>query len=435
MVVAVSIATSACGLNVCPCAPLRVLSFLLSQLLQLKLQTQVTCLLLIAAYAVYLCLRSLLAGTCTLNITSSTLFCTTLASVLQLSWATSDLVQVATLNTVAYEFRDFYAIPIFSIFQANVLLQFPLMWLQIAAKAKKLEHAGRNLSRNATGGVVVVCLVVSACFVAFSLIGRLIYTSLSCAVIYVVMIVVYTCAAGKLESALGTTGTRAKTGKAIANLSRRIAMSLLLGVISMGVFFLCGNLWSVANASIITAFLPTIVVVGIQVRRRPRKKENERLHLPSSTHCNSSILCGVLHMFCEFGVQLYSDTCMVSRNRPPHAGFLRYRALASAPFLGRRPWETEAVYTHSAVAKFDRDYPTGCHRRWFAVELCVTCRRIGTPRARKRSEGGVERRRQQQVVAAHSRAPSAHPPSSPREEIMKGARMYAIHHSGIDTVE
>ena len=78
----------------------------------------VTCLLLISSYGVYLCFRSCSTGTCALNVTNLTLMFTTFAAVVHVSWAASDLVQFATLKTVQYEFRDFYAIPIFSILQA-----------------------------------------------------------------------------------------------------------------------------------------------------------------------------------------------------------------------------------------------------------------------------------------------------------------------------
>ena len=142
------------------------------------------------------------------------------------------------------------------------------MWLKVAARAKNFRRAGRTLSQRATCGVAVLCIVVSASICACNLAGKTFYTTVLSALIYIIIIPVYLISASKLESALGTTGKTAKTGQIIAVLSRRIAVSLLFGVLSMGIYSVCGSLWSVDNASTIVAFLPTIVVVGINVRLR-----------------------------------------------------------------------------------------------------------------------------------------------------------------------
>ena len=161
---------------------------------------------------------------------------------------------------VQFEYRDPLGIPAFGIFQVVTLLSFPLMWLKISAKAKKLERAGKNLSRTTTKWVAVACVVCSGTLVACGLLRKNVVSVAIAAFVYVLAGVVYMVASKRLQK---TVGNGAAAAKVIATLARRISISLAVGVVSLLTYVVCDLVLTPENVGVIFAFLPTVFVVGV----------------------------------------------------------------------------------------------------------------------------------------------------------------------------
>ena len=167
---------------------------------------------------------------------------------------------LAPLRARAGPVRIPIGVPAFGIFQVVTLLSFPLMWLKISAKAKKLERAGKNLSRTTTKWVAAACVVCSGTLVACGLLRKNVVSSAMTAVFYVVAGVVYMVASKRLQK---TVGNGAAAAKVIATLARRISISLAVGVVSLLTYVVCDLVLTPENVGVIFAFLPTVFVVGV----------------------------------------------------------------------------------------------------------------------------------------------------------------------------
>ena len=167
---------------------------------------------------------------------------------------------LAPLRARAGPVRIPIGVPAFGIFQVVTLLSFPLTWLKISAKAKKLERAGKNLSRTTTKWVAAACVVCSGTLVACGLLRKNVVSVAIAAFVYVLAGVVYMVASKRLQK---TVGNRAASAKVIATLARRISISLAVGVVGLLTFVVCDLMWTPENVGVIYTFLPTVFTVGI----------------------------------------------------------------------------------------------------------------------------------------------------------------------------
>ena len=127
-------------------------------------------------------------------------------------------------------------------------------------QAKILSSAGPNLSRNATYGVGILGSVIAVIVLLLNLSGKVFLTTALGAVIYVVMAVVYFAAARKLQAAAGKSNA---SGIRIAGLSRRIAITLALGILNMLTFTIVWLKAVVADLPTLGYIIPIFLYFGI----------------------------------------------------------------------------------------------------------------------------------------------------------------------------
>ena len=112
-------------------------------------------------------------------------------------------------------------------------------WLQIAARTKKMEAGGASLAGKATIGMITAAAVLGLAFIVLALLGLIFWISLLGVAAYVICIIVYFIAAGKL---VRTMGPNNETGTRIVTLTRRLACCMLGTV-------LCSALYTVISGS------------------------------------------------------------------------------------------------------------------------------------------------------------------------------------------
>ena len=106
-------------------------------------------------------------------------------------------------------------------------------WLQIAARTKKMEAAGSSLAGKVTIGMITTAAVLGLVFIVLALLGQTFWISLLGAAAYVISIIVYFIAAGKL---VRTMGPNNETGTRIVTLTRRLACCMLSTVLCSALF-------------------------------------------------------------------------------------------------------------------------------------------------------------------------------------------------------
>jgi hypothetical protein len=106
-------------------------------------------------------------------------------------------------------------------------------WLQIAARTKKMEAGGATLAGKATIGMITAAAVLGLAFIVLALLGLIFWISLLGAAVYVICIVVYFIAAGKL---VRTMGTNNETGTRIVTLTRKLASCMLCTVLCSALY-------------------------------------------------------------------------------------------------------------------------------------------------------------------------------------------------------
>ena len=179
----------------------------------------------VVVYGGYVVVRGRALGQLSCNATSSTLVWACLAAAMLFAWTLADAVSATIPSTDVREFvSNPICTPILGLLLIVMLLNFPLMWVQIAQRAQRLEAAGTNLAKNARNAVVVVSVLFAAAVIAIIVIFKGGPTLKAIFVLaQLIIMVVYIVASRKLLGAIGTTS---ETAKSIATLTKRLAIWL-----------------------------------------------------------------------------------------------------------------------------------------------------------------------------------------------------------------
>ena len=176
-------------------------------------------------YGGYVMVHGRALGQLSGNATSSTLIWACLTAAMLFARTLADAVSATIPSNSPREFvSNPICTPILGLLFIVMLLNFPLMWVQIAQRAQRLEAAGTNLAKNARNAVVVASVLFAAAVIAIIVIFKGGPTLKAVFVLaQLIIMVVYIVASRKLLGAIGTTS---ETAKSIATLTKRLAIWL-----------------------------------------------------------------------------------------------------------------------------------------------------------------------------------------------------------------
>ena len=179
----------------------------------------------VVVYGGYVMVHGRALGQLSGNATSSTLIWACLTAAMLFARTLADAVSATIPSNSPREFvSNPICTPILGLLFIVMLLNFPLMWVQIAQRAQRLEAAGTNLAKNARNAVVVASVLFAAAVIAIIVIFKGGPTLKAVFVLaQLIIMVVYIVASRKLLGAIGTTS---ETAKSIATLTKRLAIWL-----------------------------------------------------------------------------------------------------------------------------------------------------------------------------------------------------------------